>query len=73
MCHRDLSFRGIRKHVHHVRGIANDPQHTELLILCPSCHDIVSVIHRRSRERYSMKMITDLWRLAQKHGSLSSK
>jgi hypothetical protein len=35
-----------RAHVHHVYG---HPDHSELVVLCAGCHDLVSILARRPR------------------------
>lgn len=39
--------KGKRVHVHHVIGIARDPEHRRLATVCPSCHEIVELLSRR--------------------------
>jgi hypothetical protein len=53
-----------RTHIHHVYGVAADPQHRDLLVLDASCHDILEIIARRRRRRYRLKDIMRLWHVA---------
>lgn len=36
-------------HAHHRRGIVNDLTHEHLIMLCPSCHEVLEKLARRGR------------------------
>jgi hypothetical protein len=53
-----------RLHVHHLYGRRVDPNHEHLISLCPGCHEIITIIARRTANRYTWQDIVDLWELA---------
>ena len=49
-----------REHVHHVLGVKVDPEGTKLSLVDPSCHEILEMLYRRTRNRYTPEMVLRL-------------